>query len=203
MAKRRQIARRTLAIALALFVMSFAGTAIAGHNGAVVGIAEAECGETTFTASIADPDGTHVVDNMYLVVHADGETQSEGPIPTDGSSVSITVGPFDDQSGTETLQWRVFGGGERSYDQPLWNGYGDPDFAANIGAYGAENGYGFVLAGPDDPNPFTTWNEVEAETCPPPQPESKDDCKKGGWEAFGFKNQGQCIKFVNTGMDSR
>lgn len=34
-------------------------------------------------------------------------------------------------------------------------------------------------------------------------PEVKDDCKKGGWEDYGFKNQGQCIKFVNTGKDSR
>lgn len=34
-------------------------------------------------------------------------------------------------------------------------------------------------------------------------PASKEDCEKGGWEAFGFKNQGQCIRFVNTGKDSR
>ncbi len=34
-------------------------------------------------------------------------------------------------------------------------------------------------------------------------PTSKDECKKGGWEAFGFRNQGQCIRFVNTGKDSR
>lgn len=34
-------------------------------------------------------------------------------------------------------------------------------------------------------------------------PSSKDDCKDGGWAAFGFSNQGQCIKFVNTGQDSR
>jgi len=32
---------------------------------------------------------------------------------------------------------------------------------------------------------------------------SKDDCKNGGWETFGFRNQGQCIRFVNTGQDSR
>lgn len=35
------------------------------------------------------------------------------------------------------------------------------------------------------------------------QPQTKDDCKKSGWEAYGFKNQGQCIRFVNTGKDSR
>ena len=37
----------------------------------------------------------------------------------------------------------------------------------------------------------------------PIDPTSKNDCKKGGWETFGFRNQGQCIKFVNTGKDSR
>lgn len=34
-------------------------------------------------------------------------------------------------------------------------------------------------------------------------PETKDDCKQGSWEEYGFKNQGQCIQFVNTGKDSR
>ena len=34
---------------------------------------------------------------------------------------------------------------------------------------------------------------------PPPteQPQSKEECKKGGYEEFGYKNQGQCIKAVN------
>src|SRR6185436_14611925 len=35
-----------------------------------------------------------------------------------------------------------------------------------------------------------------------PGPVDKDQCKKGGWQAFGFprafKNQGDCISFVNT-----
>lgn len=31
-------------------------------------------------------------------------------------------------------------------------------------------------------------------------PETKDDCKKGGWEDFGvFKNQGDCVSYVATG----
>ena len=29
-------------------------------------------------------------------------------------------------------------------------------------------------------------------------PTSKDQCKSGGWEQFGFKNQGQCVAFVAT-----
>jgi hypothetical protein len=34
---------------------------------------------------------------------------------------------------------------------------------------------------------------------PPPteQPQTKEECKKGGYEEFGFKNQGRCIKAVN------
>ena len=34
-------------------------------------------------------------------------------------------------------------------------------------------------------------------------PRKKDECKNGGWEDFGIRNQGQCIRFVNTGQDSR
>lgn len=34
-------------------------------------------------------------------------------------------------------------------------------------------------------------------------PTNANSCKKGGWEAFGFKNQGLCIQYVNTGKDSR
>jgi hypothetical protein len=34
----------------------------------------------------------------------------------------------------------------------------------------------------------------------PPLPTSKEQCKKGGWRNFPqFKNQGQCIAFVERG----
>jgi hypothetical protein len=29
-------------------------------------------------------------------------------------------------------------------------------------------------------------------------PTSKEDCKHDGWKKYGFKNQGQCIKWVNA-----
>lgn len=35
------------------------------------------------------------------------------------------------------------------------------------------------------------------------QPLTKGICKDGGWEDHGFKNQGQCIRYVNTEQDSR
>jgi hypothetical protein len=45
----------------------------------------------------------------------------------------------------------------------------------------------------------------DAEPLPEPStdPDSKDQCKQGGWEDFGFRNQGQCVRFVETGKDGR
>lgn len=37
----------------------------------------------------------------------------------------------------------------------------------------------------------------------PADPVVKEECKKGGWSDFGFRNQGQCIRFTETGEDSR
>jgi hypothetical protein len=34
-------------------------------------------------------------------------------------------------------------------------------------------------------------------------PETKADCKDGGWADYGFRNQGLCIAFVLTGLDTR
>jgi hypothetical protein len=46
-----------------------------------------------------------------------------------------------------------------------------------------------------------TVNENVADNTPAPK--DKDECKKGGWQIFQFprkfKNQGDCIQFVNTG----
>lgn len=33
----------------------------------------------------------------------------------------------------------------------------------------------------------------------PPPPTSKDQCKNGGYRQYGFKNQGQCVAFVERG----
>ena len=35
------------------------------------------------------------------------------------------------------------------------------------------------------------------------QPTNANECKKGGWEGYGFKNQGQCVRYIETGKDSR
>ena len=52
-----------------------------------------------------------------------------------------------------------------------------------------------------------TYNfEVTAPPPPPVTPANKDACKKDGWKTLQradgstFKNQGDCIQYVNTGM---
>jgi hypothetical protein len=45
--------------------------------------------------------------------------------------------------------------------------------------------------------PTTTISGSTTTTTPAGFPTTKAECKKGGWKQFGFKNQGQCIKFVN------
>jgi hypothetical protein len=36
----------------------------------------------------------------------------------------------------------------------------------------------------------------------PPPPTSSDQCKLGGYEAFGFANQGQCVAYVKRGPET-
>ncbi len=48
-----------------------------------------------------------------------------------------------------------------------------------------------------------TINNTPPESEVPTDPTAKEQCMKNGWKVFGFRNQGQCIRFVNTGQDSR
>ena len=46
--------------------------------------------------------------------------------------------------------------------------------------------------------PTATCGDIVDPTPPPADaPKTKDDCMNGGWQRFGFPNQGLCIKAVN------
>jgi hypothetical protein len=85
---------------------------------------------------------------------------------------------------------------------------------------GINDCFGWYVGPPGDPYPagsgFTdrsagrlmTWTPLSVlgstdfafKTYVSPRPTSKKECKKGGWRRFtnpSFKNQGQCVKFVN------
>lgn len=59
----------------------------------------------------------------------------------------------------------------------------------------------FFFPCPDGSGAAAELTRLEASI--PPSPRTKDDCKNGRWATFGFKNQGQCVRFVETGKDSR
>ncbi len=44
---------------------------------------------------------------------------------------------------------------------------------------------------------------VSPEPPRPLEPVAKEECLKGGWSNFSFRNQGQCVRFIETGIDSR
>jgi hypothetical protein len=127
------------------------------------------CDENAFTATAHVSELPTNVSNMYLVVDTDSGAVQTANIPTNGSGVSLSVGPFAENT---TVYYRVFGGGERNYDITSWNGYGGPTFTSDITTYGTANGYAWVTAGTDDPTPFVTWRSVEVGACPRLQPRS-------------------------------
>ena len=88
------------------------------------------------------------------------------------------------------------------------------DYEPDTGVLYASVNAGFRGSGPNflatvDPNTGVVTNVgqsvngLDAIAWRPIDPKTKDDCKNGAWETFGFRNQGQCIRFVNTGKDSR
>lgn len=182
----------TLVAISAIAVLAIAPQLLFANGGPTVEAEVLSCEPTVITLS----DGS--LNNEYFVADTEDGDPVFKKFPGDGSETQVSVGPFTQDT---TLFWRVFGGGERDYDMPLWNGYGSPSFTADIVAYANDyGGYGWVLEGTDGDNPFTTWNELEVPGC---APEVKRDCFKGGFETYGFKNQGQCVRFVETGKDSR
>ena len=59
-------------------------------------------------------------------------------------------------------------------------------------------GPGGTLTPKSTPTVTAGFNPVRVAVSPrPPVPIRKDQCKHGGWKAYaGFKNQGDCIRFV-------
>ncbi len=66
-----------------------------------------------------------------------------------------------------------------------------------------ENGDDSGENGEDEENGDNGDDEEEETVDDPDNPSVKEDCKNGGWEVYGFRNQGLCIQYVNTGKDSR
>lgn len=55
----------------------------------------------------------------------------------------------------------------------------------------------------DDLTVTYVGSDPAPEPDPTLDPETRSDCMDEGWVAFGFRNQGQCIRLIETGGDSR
>jgi hypothetical protein len=60
-------------------------------------------------------------------------------------------------------------------------------------------GTGYQIGSSNDDTVTIADNDGSGTPPVATMPTSKDQCKKGGWQAFGvFKNQGDCVSWVAT-----
>ena len=140
--------------------------------------------------------------------------------PLDGSTQSGVVdftAEYVDEDGDDTVQWAVrsgtcaagtgtvYGNVDGKSTPFSWNG---SSFSSSIDMTGNTPGsYCFIFNPREDTGDanlrITSEFILEEVVVEPTDPTTKNQCKKEGWKDFGFKNQGQCIQFVNTGKDKR
>lgn len=121
-----------------------------------------------------------------------------------GVNSSITVSPNNCIAGNSTNGLRVSHlgyTGSLSATNNWWGAASGPKYN------GAGPGTGDNISDPDHVVTFTPFLTSKNGTpCAPPPvgpPTNADQCKNGGWQTFNtprtFKNQGDCIQYVNTG----
>ena len=117
------------------------------------------------------------VDGMYPSAFA------SGPF-FEGERVTVTASMPTSLGNPTTITFRVAGVvvGRTAFPGTL--SYTFPAYATLISSVGWAVDSGNV-----------TWTV----SCAFARPTSTEQCKDGGWEAFGFKNQGDCVSFVTTG----
>jgi TolB protein len=78
---------------------------------------------------------------------------------------------------------------------------GEHTVAAEAEGYQPANQAASVAAGETTTVDFA----LASKRAEPPadEPQTKHECMDESWEVYGFRNQGQCIRYVNTGKDGR
>lgn len=128
----------------ALAGLLLAAPAAAHHATPTAEVTTGDCGEVTITTTWSADE--HQVDTAALVVLVGDEVHT-API-----GESITVGPFEADT---TVQYRVWGGGERDYDDPP---------LADLEALLSYLDQGGSELAPDAPG--VAWHELTVEGCP-------------------------------------
>jgi hypothetical protein len=123
-----------------------------------------------------------------------GDTCGFGTANDSLSNTDPELGPLKDNGGPTETQ-------AISAGSPA-NNRGNNAFAVDPEGHPLQfdqRGPGFprIVADTVDIGAFEVQGGLGSEPPPAEVPEDKQACKKGGYEEFGFRNQGQCIKAVN------
>lgn len=160
-----------------------------------------------------------LTDDSNGTVNFEAEIPFEASLEITSPEVDATVsglvefaGVYTDEDGNDAVQWAVragtcaagtgavYGNVDGKNTPFSWDGenfYAEIDMSAD-----APGSYCFVLNPKEDAGDANLRATREF-TLEASAPTEKNQCKKGGWEEFGFKNQGQCVRFFETGKDSR
>ena len=164
-------------------------------SGATTSHTYATPGEYVVTLTVTDNHGRTGQASATITVTAPKAAPTASATATPGTGpapLAVTL----DGSGSSDSDGTIV-----SYEWDL--GDGDTATGAVVNhVYSTPGTYIATLTVTDDDG-LTGEAQVSIQVNPVPQPQTDNDCKKGGWEAYGFSNQGQCIRYVNTGKDSR
>jgi hypothetical protein len=174
----------------------------------------AQAAAYTIEPGVYDPDNTGTA-VAYITPEGDLRLEKNAPTPTNSAAGANIAGVEGLSTTGLTLSFDVdgyCGAGAPRFNVYLENGdvvflgciHGDADADGHV-SFTAGNTYGGVLF-PEgetvsmiqiiqDEEGQTTLSNIMVngmEAVADPQA-AKDQCKNGGWESLGYKNQGQCV----------
>jgi hypothetical protein len=136
--------------------------------------------------------GVHLPDSVIYGISYNTTHFGPTPIGESASCFASAAGcPYDSLNIAVSSQ--VVVGSKPHSDGFFWD--------TTVPSYYADGGAGGVGRFRLDTSPSGLFPAVQF-TVSVPAPTAKDQCKNGGWQQFDsphFKNQGDCIQFVNTG----
>lgn len=140
----------------------------------------------------------------------------EDPVSGDSGNIFVYIGPPPNYTGCAPSVWANTGDlleGVNPIDTTQLSGgaFYDP-YATAVGKYGGYNVTGIQLVvdgswffADGEQTALFDNTDIDGTIYTYDQPLNKDECKNGGWQNLSradgstFKNQGDCIQYVNTG----